>query len=366
MARRRTTTELRFARRVLITIGLSLLAVSLWLTAWYAVKTLLAIFAGVLLAIFIRGLAIRLQRWVPVSEKIALTLVAGGLAVFMGLTLWAFATLMARQTQELTKVLPASLERLQQQVSQTEWGKTLLENVGNAPEKLMPNQFFSKATGVFTGAMDTAVNLMVILFTGLYGAFDPQTYTRGMVRLFPARRRKQAADVLDAAGVTLWDWLMGRMIAMAFVGVANAVGLWALGVPLAFILGVIAGLLTFVPNFGPLIAAVPAMLVALMQSPTLALYVLVLHFVVQTIEGYFLTPLVQSRMVSMPAIVVIGSQIVFTTLLGPMGLILATPLATLAMVLLDLLYLRDTLGEPAAEVDPRKVKQKHHDEQANT
>jgi predicted PurR-regulated permease PerM len=356
------TNERRFVRRVLVVIGLTLLATSLWLTAWYALKTLLAIFAGVLLAIFIRGLALRLQRWLPISRTLALTLVTLGLVLGLGLTAWGFAALMVKQVQQLREDLPKGIEQLEHQVSKTDWGKTLVKNVDDAPEKLVePGKVVSKATSMFAGALDAAANAVVVLFIGLYGAYDPGTYTRGFVRLFPPRRRKQAADVLDASGVALWDWLMGRLIAMAIVGVANWLGLWALGVPLAFILGVISGLLTFVPNFGPLIAAVPAVLVAFLQSPTLALYVVILHFIVQTIEGYFLTPLVQMRMVAMPAIVVIGSQVLFTALLGPLGLILATPLATLAMVLINLLYLRDTLGEPADEVDPRQMKQKRHD-----
>jgi predicted PurR-regulated permease PerM len=178
-----------------------------------------------------------------------------------------------------------------------------------------------------------------------------------MIRLVPPKRRNQAADVFDALGATLWDWLMGRLVAMAAVFVLDALGLWALGVPLALTLGLISGLLTFVPNFGPLAAAVPSLLVALLQYPMLAVYVWILHFGIMTLEGYFITPLVQQRMMSFPAILVIASQVIFAALLGPLGLVLATPLAASMMVLIELVYLRDILGEPAAEVDPREIKQ---------
>ncbi|HWC91035.1 MAG TPA: AI-2E family transporter [Pirellulales bacterium] len=360
MARARKTAGRRqpLVNRVVQVLGLTLLAVSVWLAAWYSVRVLLLIFAGVLLAVFLRGLSLRLKRFVPVPEGVALALVVSSLLIVFCLVIWFMEARVAEQVEELAQYLPKSLKELEGMLRQTRWGQAVLQALKHAPAKLEnPQDLMVRATGAFTQAADVLVNLVLIMFIGLYGAYEPQSYLRGMIRLVPPKRRNQAADVFDALGATLWDWLMGRLVAMAAVFVLDALGLWALGVPLALTLGLISGLLTFVPNFGPLVAAVPALLVALLQYPMLAVYVCILHFGIMTLEGYFITPLVQQRMMSFPAILVIGSQVIFAALLGPLGLVLATPLAASMMVLIELVYLRDILGEPAAEVDPREIKQ---------
>ncbi|HEY5311094.1 MAG TPA: AI-2E family transporter [Pirellulales bacterium] len=360
MARARQTARRRqpLIQRFLPVLGLTLLAVSVWLAAWYCVRILLLIFAGVLLAIFLRGLTVRVQRFVPVPAGLALTLVVISLLIVSGLTIWFMEARIAEQVQALSQDLPKSVHELAGMLRQTSWGQAMLQALRHAPANFEnPNDLMVRATGAFTQAADVLVNVVLIVFIGLYGAYEPRSYLRGMIRLVPPKRREQAADVLDALGATLWDWLMGRLIAMGAVFVLDALGLWALGVPLALTLGLISGLLTFVPNFGPLVAAVPSLLMALLQYPMLAVYVWILHFGIMTLEGYFITPLVQQRMMSFPAILVIGSQVIFAALLGPLGLALATPLAASIMVLIDLVYLRDILGEPAAEVDPREIKQ---------
>jgi predicted PurR-regulated permease PerM len=141
-------------------------------------------------------------------------------------------------------------------------------------------------------------------------------------------------------------WLKGQAIAMVVVGLLTGLGLWALGMPSALTLGLLAGVLEFIPFAGPIIAAVPAILLALAVSPELALWVTLLYVAIQQFEGNLLTPLVQQYAVDLPGAVLLFSLIGFGTLFGTLGVILAAPLAVVTMVLVKRLYVIETLDTP--------------------
>jgi predicted PurR-regulated permease PerM len=135
-------------------------------------------------------------------------------------------------------------------------------------------------------------------------------------------------------------WLLGRIWASLFVGVLTVIGLLLLDMPLAFTLGLLV--LNFIPNIGPILSGVPAVLLALLKSPTLAIYVIVLYVVIQSVESYLVTPLIQRRVVSLPPALTLTAQLL---LAGFLGLFLATPLTVVAMVLIEELYIKDVLEE---------------------
>lgn len=138
-------------------------------------------------------------------------------------------------------------------------------------------------------------------------------------------------------------WLLGRIWASLFVGVLTVIGLLLLDMPLAFTLGLLV--LNFIPNIGPILSGVPAVLLALLKSPTLAIYVIVLYVVIQSVESYLVTPLIQRRVVSLPPALTLTAQLLLASLLGFLGLFLATPLTVVAMVLIEELYIKDVLEE---------------------
>ncbi|MGH6611543.1 MAG: AI-2E family transporter, partial [Burkholderiaceae bacterium] len=196
-----------------------------------------------------------------------------------------------------------------------------------------------------SGVLGGIVNVLIIIFVGLYLAAEPRLYTNGLVRLVPIRHRPRAQEFLSALGHTLRWWLVGRLSLMLLNGVLTALALWLLGVPLALTLGILAGLLNFIPNIGPVIAGVPAVLIALMQSPQQALYVFILYVALQSVDGYVLTPLVQRRTIELPPVLTITAQVLLGVLLGTLGVLLATPLTAAALVLVKMLYVEDTLGD---------------------
>jgi predicted PurR-regulated permease PerM len=189
-------------------------------------------------------------------------------------------------------------------------------------------------------------DLLVVIFAGIYLATQPNFYRIGAIKLVPPTRRKIAAEAMLESERALRLWLKGQAIAMVVVGLLTGLGLWALGMPSALALGLLAGLLEFIPFAGPIIAAVPAILIALAVSPELALWVTLLYVAIQQFEGNLLTPLVQQYAVDLPGAVLLFSLIGFGTLFGTLGVILAAPLAVVMMVLVKRLYVIETLDTP--------------------
>jgi predicted PurR-regulated permease PerM len=188
--------------------------------------------------------------------------------------------------------------------------------------------------------------LIFAVVIGMFLAFQPELYRGGFLNLFPKPRRKRVGEVLDELGFTLWWWLMGQLVTMASVGIFIGIGLAALGVPLAGTLGLIAAILSFIPSLGPLISVIPAIMLGLSMSPTMGLWVCLLYLGVQILEANVITPLVQRRAISLPPAFVLGSELLMGLLLGGAGLAFATPLVGVILVLVNMLYIQDVLGEP--------------------
>ncbi len=191
-------------------------------------------------------------------------------------------------------------------------------------------------------------SVALIIFVGIYFAMDPQLYRRGLIRMVPQHYRAPVDDALGASGHALSRWLLGQAISMVFVGVATAIGLAALGIPLAMSLGVIAGMLTFIPFFGALAAGLLAIVFAFTQGPQQALYVAILAIAIQQIEGHVLTPLVQRWAAQLPPVLSIMSSVVFGLLFGLVGVLFAAPLMVVLMTLVEKLYVERFLEADTA------------------
>ena len=148
-------------------------------------------------------------------------------------------------------------------------------------------------------------------------------------------------------GHILQRWLLGQMVVMVTIGVLSGIGLWLLGIEAAFALGLMGGLLCFIPFVGAILAAVPATLVALTQSPTDAVLVILMYVGVHFVEGNFITPLVQAEATALPPVLAILSTIAFSLLFGPAGVLLAAPLTLLFLTAVQVLYVEEALGESA-------------------
>jgi predicted PurR-regulated permease PerM len=330
----------------LVRVGIIAAVVLILLLMWYAVDVLLLVFAGILFAVFLRGLSGTISGYTKLSEGWSLAIVIVFiLLAFSGLVAW-LAPSIVDQADELRRTLPQSIEKGEQWLSQFGLGRQIIERMPSLEEAFSDgSNTLSRITGVFSSTLSAITNFVIIIFIGIYLAVDGRTYTNGLVRLFPIDKRPRISEVVHELGFTLWWWLLGKSAAMLIVAILTWIGLIFLGVPLALTLGLIAGLFDFIPNIGPIIAGLPAVLIALTVSPATALYVLIFYIVVQTVESYVLTPILQNKTVHLPPALTIFAQVLLGVLVGGLGLILATPLAAVVFVLVRMLYLEDTLGE---------------------
>ncbi len=341
---------MRLARATLVITATALLLIGLALLFWAAFDVFLLVFAGVLAAVLLNGLSDALASRTRLSYRWALALVLlAGTAGIIGVAFW-LAPGIAGQVEELKRQLPESIDRLRTQLQNYGWASDLLDSAPSQRELLdRPSDIFERVTGVFSTTLGVLTNMLIVVFLGLFMAVAPSQYRSGLLHLIPMKRRPRAEEVLDAIGSSLWWWLLAKIGSMMVVGILTWLGLWALNIPLALTLALLAAVLTFIPNIGPLLSALPAVLLALMQGPATALWVALLFIAIQTVESYLISPVFQQRAVSLPPALVIAAQILMGILAGVVGLIVATPLLALITVLVKELYIKDVLGDTLPE-----------------
>ncbi|HJT81531.1 MAG TPA: AI-2E family transporter [Chthoniobacterales bacterium] len=337
--------EYSFARKVVVATAVVAAFGIVLLLFWNILDALLLVFAAILLACFLRGLADLLtdKTRLPIGWSLGLVMLIVGLTV--GATIWLLAPGVAAQADQLSRRLTSSAQQLTAQVSQYEWGRRLLDQAPTLQQLTNRGNLISRITGIFSTTFGLIADVVLVVFIGIYLAINPGIYVAGLVRLFPKNYRDHIAAVIEEIGRTLRHWLVGRMLLMISNGVLTTLGLWLFQIPLALTLGVVAGLLNFVPNIGPIIAGIPAVLIAWTIGPDEALYVLLLYIFLQNLDGYVFTPLVQQRTVALPPALTIVAQLVFGLLAGSLGVLLATPMTAAGVVLVRRLYLEDVLGE---------------------
>ncbi len=296
------------------------------------------VFAAALAAVLLRGAGRRLGRVAHIGTGWGLLVVILAVLALIGGLVWGHGQSLAEQLGQLQEGLAQQFGRVREQLQRTDWGQRVL---GDLPFGLGANGAGQAGTpngagtslphlaGVVAGALWSALGLLgtfgVILVAALYIAAAPQSYVDGLVGLLPPAQRAPTRHVLDEVGRTLWGWLVGQFLDMLAVGVLCGVGLILLGMPLVFILALIAGLLNFVPYIGAIAGAVPAVLIALSISGQEALSVALLYLGVQTFEGNVMAPLIQRRTIDLPPALTILSQTALGVIFGLFGVILATP-----------------------------------------
>jgi predicted PurR-regulated permease PerM len=336
-----------FLKRVLTVVGVVTVVILLLLLLYFGIQVVLLVFAASLLAIFLNGVASGLRGWLGLAYGWCLAIVCLLLVAVAALGVWQVGPPLVKQARQLAETLPESLEKLRERLAEHGWMEPLVEDLPLSGEELgeKAGEVAAKAPGVLSDVAGAVGFFVIFLFLGLYLAVDPERYQRGLLRLVPPQNRQHARDVLGDVGYTLHWWLVGTLLSMLVVGTLVTFGLWLLDVPLALALGVIAALAEFIPTIGPVLAFVPAVLLAFTVSGTKVLHVLLLYVVVQTFESYVLYPLVQQRAIELPPALTIVSIALLGILLGGMGLVLATPLVAVVMVLVQRLYVRDVLGD---------------------
>ncbi len=335
-------TERMIRRAGVVTVFVVLLAL-----VWFTRKVWLLLFAGLLVALVITSLINFLKRVLHVGQKVGLLLAFLFLAVVAtGIVLLVIPTV-SGQFGELTEAIPQRVEELRRKVNDSEFIQKMNNTVPEIPQQAPGGGTSGVTSGVtkfFTTTFEAASSFFFILFTGIFAAATPQLYRAMVVKLFSPRLRPKAEQTIDRIICTLRYWLLGQGVAMVVVGIVTGVALAIAGVPFAAALGIVAALLEFIPVIGPILSAIPAVLLAFSGGLNQVLIVIAIFVGIQFFEGNILQPIVQKRAIDLPPILTLVALLVFGGAFGLLGLFVAAPMTAAILVLVEDLYLKEYLG----------------------
>ncbi|MDB5476777.1 MAG: hypothetical protein JWP49_2288 [Phenylobacterium sp.] len=349
MAPRKTPDEqddlARYLQKLLITVAVAVVA--LLVLRWREV--FLLGFGAALIAVLLRALANPIRRRTPLNAAWSLAAAVIGLLALIGLAAWFVGAQVAAQFDQLSQVLPKAWAATQVELASFPAGQWVLEKLQEA----RADHSVASNLGLVAGRLGRLTrvgvgvvgDLALVIVAGVYFAAQPQLYRDGLLRLVPAAARSRIAEAVEEAGLSLRKWLVGTGLAMLAMGALIAVGAALLGLPAPLALGLLAGLAEFVPIVGAIVSAIPGLLLASTQGTQTMIWTLVFYVAAHQFEGHVLIPLIQRRVVSVPPALTLFSVLAFGLLFGPLGVILATPLAVVVLVMIKRLYLREEAAD---------------------
>ena len=336
--------ELSYSNKVWQTVAIVAILVVGILIVRVAFNVLLMALAGAFIAVYFHGLGDLIQRKTKLSRKLAMIISVAGTFIIIGLLLWFIGAKIQSQVTQLNNNLPHNIQTAKAKLSQSPVGQKILDfTSGDNSEKLAATAqtFFSTSFGVLG-------DMYIILFLGIFFTASPSLYKNGILILVPENKKQLATDIIDRISLSLKGWLKGMLLSMVLITILITVGLTIIGIPAALVLGLITGILEIIPNFGPLIAMIPGVLLALTVGINTGIIVALLYIVSQTIVANIVTPLIQKKMINLPPALTLISQLIMGTLSGALGIILAVPLLAILIILVDELYLKK-VAQPAAD-----------------
>jgi len=327
-----------FSKRVLVASGIVLGVILSGLFIWFAFDIILIIFAGCLLAVLFHGVSSGIAKYTPLPTRFWLTLlIILSLAGIISGT-WFYGRMFYSHFNQLTESLTAAANQL---MAQYEFARKFFSEITRLINQLSQLDILANIRTFFSTTIGFLFNAFIIYFLGIYIAIEPHTYVNGFLQLFPAGYQPRMKQVISHVYHMLKWWLLGRIVSMISIGLLTVIGLWILNIPLPLTLATLAAMLEFIPYLGPILSAFPAIIIALTVSPLTSLYVAILYFIIQQIEGYVITPIIHEEAIAMPPAITLAIQIFFGILAGSIGLIMASPFSATLIVLIQMLYVQD-------------------------
>ena len=300
--------------------------------AWLVAQPLLLIFAAIVFAAMLDGGTRLLGRVLPIGRGWRLAIVLIAAVGFLAWTVMFAGSQLAAQASQLQQVVVTQVNSLI--ALAREQGLT---DINFDPQKAL--EYVAGSMGQVTAAVGTVIggvtSLFLIFVLGIYFAIEPRLYERGLAWMLPSRSREHFYDVTAEMGRTLRRLMAGRLLGMVIEGVCTGVLLAIYGIPMAALLGIITGLLVFIPNIGAIISGVLMVLVGFSTGVNGGLYALAVYVVVQTVDGNIIVPMVAKRTVDLAPALVLGAQLLLGALFGILGLALADPIVAMIKVALE-------------------------------
>ena len=329
-----------YIKKIWIAAGI----VSLFIVFIFFINTLfnvlLLILAGVLLAIYFHGIAGILKKYLHCPPRLSV-----GISITINVLLviaffWFVGSRLSGQVSQLSDSLPSIIKNAKVEMSHSAIGNKVLmyfnSSGGSVKTIAVARRFFSSGFGIL-------IDLYVVLFFGLFFTVSPSLYKKAIISLLPVKAKDRGLEIIDEMSNVLKKWLEAQIIAFFFIAIFTGVGLEIIGLPLVFTLALIAGLSAFIPNFGPLIAFIPAALIGLTQSPRTVILVGCIFIAVHIFENAVLLPLLQKKMVKVLPAVTIFAQLALGLLGGFWGVLLAVPVVVVLKTIINKLYVEQQL-----------------------
>jgi len=334
----------------------------------FAVKLMslwLLIFGAIIVATILRAVAEPLIRFARLPDQVAVLTAFVLLIALVAGACYLFGREVIGQTENLKTQLPAAWQALQARLDGTDAGRLLRTQVSTLGEQA--GGMVSNLPGIAGNVVASLANILVALSAGVVLAMHPRRYRDGLVALLPVAHRDRIREAMNTAGHAMRLWLIGQSISMIFVGTCIGVGLAIIGVPSALALGLLSGLAQLVPLVGPLAAGAAGLLLAGMEGWQRFAWAVAIYIIVPQIEANLLTPTVQSRLSSVPMVLILFALFGFGTLLGPVGVLYAMPLTVVLYTLAMRFYQGEDLTKraPKSPRKPRARKSKSADDSGN-
>lgn len=330
-------TKREFFARATIVLLVALVPV----LVWFLFDVILVVIGAIIVAILLRLVAEPFTSWVKLPQWCALTISGAIIVGAIGGAGYLFGTQIDAEMSDVMQRAAAATTTLTTRLQGSDIGKILLSHIQGGSGFSLPNLL----TRLFSVSVTVIGALAVTVVTGFYLAAQPALYRTGLAKLFPEGWRDNVNESIDDIGQGLRLWLIGELVQMVVIGVLSTAAVWLIGLPSPLALGVIAGLAEFIPYLGPIIAAVPAVLVAVTKGGSAALWTILAYLVIHQIEGNLVAPLIQRRMVYIPPAIMLLGIVIILFLFGGVSLIFAGPITVMTFIAIKKLYVRDGLGE---------------------
>src|ERR687890_24990 len=353
------------AQRRNIYIGIGL-AFALFLAVYFVYQVRAVVLVLLLTLLF----SVIISRPVDYLARKGLGRGLGTLTVFGTLTLTlggvALGSVVESQAQQLVEDLPTLLSNAQHFIEgvQSRFGLDISlpdsQQLLDSARSFLSGGAFSTFISVGAGVANVVSLAVVVLISTIFAVARPAPLVNGFVVLFPAGRRERVREILEKMYKNVQRWFLGQLASMTIIGLLFTIALFFIGVPFALLLGILSGLLAFIPFVGPAISVIPPILLALAQEPISALWVLLAYAGVQFVEGNIVQPVVMSRAVSLHPVIIVFALLIMGTLFGFIGVLLAIPLVAALQVLVQELWIKrmNVLGtdpDPPPKEEPLKM-----------
>ncbi|WP_424821690.1 AI-2E family transporter [Salinisphaera sp.] len=348
------TRDLRdFWRRCLIVAATAIGSVALLWFLWTVGHAVLLIFAAFLVAVALDALARPVSKMTGLARHPAVIAIITLLALLIGAATTLGTMNVASQAPRLRAQVAQSIDQLQARLQHYQIAADLFDqstssktgDSGSGSSQSLGEQLTGELSSAASVTITSITDLLVVSIIGIYLALQPNLYYAGLLRLFPPARQQRADMIAHEASDAVRRWLTGRAISMSLVGLGSLAGLWAIGIPFPMSLALLAGLLTFIPYLGALVSAIPALLIAGLHGVWPMFYVGALYLMLHLVEGYLLAPMIQRRAASIAPAFLLSVQVLGGAIAGVLGIALATPIALVIAVVIQLSYVQDVIGE---------------------